>query len=65
VQLLARIACGDGRPRRLCPFAVKKRIEAVQNATPLARFGSPQPQYEGRATLPLRFDATEVAKFFD
>jgi hypothetical protein len=33
VQLPARIDYGDASPRRLSPFAVKKRIEAVQNAT--------------------------------
>jgi hypothetical protein len=47
------------RPRRLSPFAVKKRIEAVQNATHASSVRFAQPQYEGRATLPLRFDATE------
>jgi hypothetical protein len=31
------------RPRRLCPFAVKKRIEGcAERRAPQARFGSPQ-----------------------
>jgi hypothetical protein len=51
-----------GWPRRLCPFAVKKRIEPVQNATHASSVR--QPQYEGRETLPQPFDATEEW-FFD
>ena len=46
-------------PRRLCLFAVKKRIEAAQNVAHARSVRFAQPQYEGRATLPPRFDATE------
>jgi hypothetical protein len=40
-------------PRRLCPFAVKKRIEAVQNSThPSGSVRRPVPQEIGERPFP-------------
>src|ERR1700678_306593 len=59
VQLPARIDYVDASTRRLCPLRARSASRLCRTPRTLTRFGSPRPQYEGRATLPLRFDATK------
>jgi tetratricopeptide (TPR) repeat protein len=70
---LRAVTCTDRLWRCVAPEIVSLRGQEAHRVcaechAPLARFGSPQPQYEGRATLPLRFEPRNrsgVAKFFD